>query len=189
MARLWMAPYLGFVLFISNPVLARTLEPGCLLENEFSTMTPNLDCVVANFQRNYFDCTHNPGPMIVIENRCDSEFLILLEPNEGSDDESSIEQLGHPVAVGESLVIETRLSGEAESWDSGAYSWSYPVQRDGLDYELEIGFSLTVPVPATASGGCQQAGALNSILWFFCLLGLLIHRFSSCDGRLISERD
>ena len=186
MARLWMAPYLGFVLFISNPAIARTLEPGCLLENEFSTMTPNLDCVVANFQRNYFACTHNPGPVIVIENRCDSEFLILLEPNEESNDVSSIEHLGHPVGVSESLTIETQLPGEAESWESGAYSWSYPVERDGLDYELEIGFSLTVPLPATESGGCQQAGTSSSVLWFFCLLGLLIYRLSSCDGRLTS---
>ena len=189
MVRLWMAPYLGFVLFISNPALARTLEPGCLLENEFSAMTPNLDCVLANFQRNYFDCTHSAGPVIVIENRCDSEFLILLDPSEESDGESGIEQLGHPLGVGESLTIETRLSGEAVAWGSGAYSWSYPIQSDGLDYELEIGFSLTEPAAATESGGCQQAGASSSVIWIFCLLGLFIHRFFWGDGRLTSELD
>ena len=188
MVRIWIALIFGFVLCLFNPAHARTLTPGCLLENEFSTMTPSIDCVVASFQRNYFDCTHSPGPVIVIENRCDSEFLILLEPNEESADESSIEQFGHPVDVGESLTIETRLVGEAESWESGDYSWTYPMEMDGVDYELRIGFSLPPRETSVELGGCRQTSASSTVLWFLCLFGLFIRRPAFCDGSLTNEQ-
>ena len=188
MVRIWIALIFGFVLCVSNSALALTALPLCYVENDFYEVTPKLDCVRTSFQRDSFGCHFAEGPGVVVENGCDSELSIMLDASAEPVEELSISEQGYQLGVGETVVVVARGLSETHVWESGDYSWTYPMEMDGVDYELRIGFSLPPRETSVELGGCRQIGASSTVLWFLCLFGLFIHRPAFCDRSLTNEQ-